>query len=278
MAGVYGLPADYCMLSTPVPTAAVRKSDLSRYERLSAECQAFRRQQALILGMPASIAALVAFLSADHASVGLFLARAALGVVPVGLHWLLRIVSARYRRDCRHASAIRKELDRLQRRIADVFAGYRARRRGESFKKAYGLAGRDIRGLEEALAVGMYREQREVFVTAFMRSGRVVRVTASMGSLYRCGPADDPARWQHHIDRLGCDELRQYHNHPVHTGRTRPSAADIKTSRSLARMLGAHGPKLRSFIICWNAVGEWRVSEYDASGGHWSHFEFDIAG
>lgn len=88
-------------------------------------------------------------------------------------------------------------------RVAAIFDNYRERIKGEAFKRAYALVGKSTAQLEEALAVGMYREHREVFVTAFMRLGVAVRVTASIGSPYRCAAADNPARWAEHVDRLG---------------------------------------------------------------------------
>ena len=250
---------------------------LSRYERLSAEGALLRRQQVLVLGAPTLFLAVAAYALADSPANGLMSVVLALVLTPLGLHGLLLLASLRYRVAWQRWSQIRAELARLQQALADRFDAFRVRASGESFKKAYGLAGRDIRSLEEALAVGMHRERREVFVTAFMRSGIVVRVTASIGSSYRCRPADDPGKWGDHVDRLRCDEIRQYHNHPVHEGSTRPSAGDIRTSRQFEKLLGPHAPKLRSFIICWNHVGEWRVVEYDARGEHWMHHAFDIA-
>ena len=123
----------------------------------------------------------------------------------------------------------------------------------------------------------MFRERREVFVTAFMRQGIAVRVTASIGSPMRCSAADNPARWKEHVERLGCDEIRQYHNHPVHNGHTAPSRTDIRTSKTLRKLLSPHGHRLRSLIICWNAAREWKVFEHDTTGRHWLHFEFDAA-
>ena len=101
--------------------------------------------------------------------------------------------------------------------------------------------------------------------------------TASIGSPFRCGPADDPSRWGTYIDRLSCDEIRQYHNHPVHNGRTAPSPEDFRSSRSLKSSLNRHADKLRSFIIYWNEIREWKVLEYDDDGKHWLIAEFDIA-
>jgi hypothetical protein len=139
------------------------------------------------------------------------------------------------------------------------------------------IRGRSVRDLEEALSVGMFRERREVFVTAFMRGGVAVRVTASIGSPFRCSAADNPARWKEHVEKLGCDEIRQYHNHPVHNGSTGPSPLDVKTSGALKVILGPHGTKLRSLIVCWNSLREWKVFEYDEAGRHSLHFEFDAA-
>ncbi|MEX0385993.1 hypothetical protein [Spiribacter onubensis] len=236
-----------------------------------------RRQQVLLLGAPTLLFAVAAYALSESPANGLMSASLALVLTPVSLHALLLLGSVKYRVAWRRSCQVRAERIRLQQALADRFDAFRVRARGESFKKAYGLAGRDMRSLEEALAVGMYRERREVFVTAFMRSGVVVRVTASIGSSYRCRPADDPAKWRDHVDRLRCDEVRQYHNHPVHEGSTTPSDGDIRSSRQFERLLGPHASKLRSFIICWNRVGEWRVIEYNARNEHWMHYEFDIA-
>ncbi len=169
------------------------------------------------------------------------------------------------------------EIATLRARVSAIFDKYRERGKGEHFKKAYDLAGKSLRDLEEALSVGMHRERREVFVTVFMRMGVAIRVTASIGSPYRCSPADNPSRWKDYVDRLACDEIRQYHNHPVHNGKTRPSTMDCKTSQSLKSLLGRHGPKLRSLIIFWNDMREWKIFEYDDKGQFWVDFEFDAS-
>jgi hypothetical protein len=197
--------------------------------------------------------------------------------LPFLLHWAWRLGIPAYRRQTDRSSAIRAEIARLRTVIGLVFAKYRARQRGERFKRAYSLCGRTVRELEEALAVGMFREQREVFVTAFMRQGLAVRVTASVGTPFRCRAADNPARWKDHIGRLGCDEIRQYHNHLERGGSTVPSRTDVRTSGAIRRLLGAHGEKLRSLIICWNDLREWKVIEYDNAGRYSLLYEFDAA-
>jgi hypothetical protein len=250
---------------------------VSRYDDLRLDLAALRRRQALAIFPPTAVTALVAAVSADTAYAALVTGLATLMLLPLALHGLGRLVVPRYRTLTDRASHVSAEMTVLGRRVAGVFGTYRERRKGEQFKQAYDLSGRPLRDLEEALSVGMFRERREVFVTAFMREGVAVRVTASIGSPFRCAAGDDPARWAGHVERLGCDEVRQYHNHPVHTGHTRPSRTDVRTARTLAAILGPHGAKLRSLILCWNGAREWRVFEYDGSGGHQLHFEFDAA-
>ena len=227
--------------------------------------------------LPTVVAAIALAFSADNYRTVLALVLAALLLLPVPLHFLWRSLWPGYRARAARCAAIRRELRQLDQRISAIFAGYRGRQQGEHFKKAYELAGRPLRELEEALSVGMFRERREVFVTAFMRQGIAVRVTASIGSPMRCSAADNPARWKEHVERLGCDEIRQYHNHPVHNGHTAPSRTDIRTSKTLRKLLSPHGHRLRSLIICWNPAREWRVFEHDTTGRHWLHFEFDAA-
>ncbi len=121
----------------------------------------------------------------------------------------------------------------------------------------------------------MFRERREIFVTAFMRRGVVVRVTASIGSPFRCSAADNPAKWKDYFEKLNCDEIRQYHNHPAHNETTRASPIDRKSCKTLKELLMPHSSKLRSFVICWNDLREWKIFEYDEAGMHSLHFEFD---
>ena len=223
-----------------------------------------------------SVVAICTF-SAGHAALVLGATLPALLVAKTGFHHLWIAVFPAYRRRAARSAQISAEITKLRARVAVIFDGYRERAKGEAFKKAYALTGRSVAQLEEALAVGMYRERREVFVTAFMRAGVAVRVTASIGSPYRCSAADSPTRWGEHVERLGCDEIRQYHNHPVHHGSTEPSATDFRTSRRLRRLLGPHAPKLRSLIIFWNGLREWKIIQHDEGSRIWLCCEFDAA-
>ena len=253
---------------------------MSRYELLHTELLRLRTRQAVALVAPAVVvAALVVYGagSSKRLSASLFTGLAALVVSTFVFHHLWRSVFRTYRQWLDRSAQIVAEIVGLRSRVSAIFDKHRERGKGEQFKKAHDLSGRLLRELEEALSVGMYRERREVFVTAFMRRGVAVRVTASIGSPYRCSAADNPARWKQHAEKLGCDEIRQYHNHPVHNGKTQPSATDFRTSQSLKSVLGSHFPKLRSFIIYWNSIREWKIVEYDDKGQYWLYSEFDAA-
>ncbi len=249
---------------------------MSRYESLRDELRHLRRQQVMAVMAPAVAGVVLVVILADGGT-RLWAGLAAAIALPLVVHWLWRLSFAAYRVQTDRSSVIRAEIAGLRRQIALVFDKYRARERGEHFKQVYALSGRPVRELEEALSVGMFRERREVFVTAFMREGVAVRVTASIGTPFRCRAADNPARWKEHVARLDCDEIRQYHNHPEHNGSTVPSKTDIRSSGAIRRLLGPHAAKLRSLIICWNDLREWKVIEYDAAGRHSLHYEFDAA-
>jgi hypothetical protein len=251
---------------------------MTRFETLQSELHGLQKRMSAVTVIPAVLIAVVVAMASGGER--LTLVSLALGLVvlcagPLVLHRLWRSLFDRYRRWSDRKSQIEAEIAALRQRIRTIFDKYRARKKGEQFKAAYDLVGKAKQELEESLAVGMFRERREVFVTAFMRAGIAVRVTASIGSPYRCSAADNPARWQLHLEKLQCDELRQYHNHPEYNGKTRPSPTDFKTSRSIMLLLGPHGAKLRSLIICWNGISEWKVFEHDHDQKFWLHFEFD---
>ena len=253
---------------------------MSRFEVLHAELVQLRIRQVIAVMVPAvAVAGAVVYATSPSriSATSFFTGLVALVVSPFLFHHAWRAIFDRYRQWSERSAHIVVEITALRRRIAAIFEKYRERRKGGRFKTAYDLAGRSLRDLEEALSVGMYRERREVFVTAFMRAGVAVRVTASIGSCYRCAAADNPTKWRDQVEHLRCDEIRQYHNHLVHNGKTRPSTTDIRTSQSIRSLLGPHSKKLRSLIICWNGMREWKIFEHDDQGQHWLCFEFDVA-
>lgn len=223
----------------------------------------------IILGAKWSWGSYSHFLVLLLSFVGLF-------TIPLAFQFILKQLFPPYKNLLNELHEIHSEVSSLRRSVDAIYEKYRLRSKGEQFKRAYELVGKRVQNFEENLAVGMSREQKEVFVTAFLRAEEVVRVTASIGSVFRCSAADDPRRWQQHVERLNSDEIRQYHNHPVNKNRTRPSYADYETSATLIQLLGQHGSKLKSFIIYWNEIREWRIIEYNEKGKYWLTYEFDV--
>lgn len=179
---------------------------MSHYEGLRAELRELQRRQAVAVCAPALAAALLFVLFAGRGPATILAALPGFALLPLVLHPLWRLAFPAYRTWSDRSSCIRTEIAGLRKRVQGVFGKYRERRKGEQFKLAYDLTGRTVRDLEEALSVGMFREQREVFVTAFVSRGVALRVTASIGSPFRCSAADNPALWSAHAERLDCDE------------------------------------------------------------------------
>jgi hypothetical protein len=250
---------------------------VTQYEALRTERGKLKTSQAVALMAPTAAMAGFVFYAVGVGGLRFPSVLATIIFLPIILHRVWRFIFSTYRAWSDRSSQISAEIAILRRRVDTIFDKYRTRQKGEHFKKAYNLIGRSVAELEEALSVGMYRERREVFVTAFIRHGIAVRVTASIGSPFRCSASDNPGKWRRHFERLGCDEIRQYHNHPDHNGSTRPSATDVKTTRSIKDILAPHGSELRSLIICWNSLREWKVFEHDGDGRQWLRFEFDAA-
>jgi len=251
---------------------------MSRYELLHVELNKIRAKQFLSSLAPALIIGiLVGSAVRNTYTVGISIAISVITILVSAIlsHYLWHALSVWYANLCDRAKIITSEIHDIRRQVDSVFSKYRERRKGEQFKKAYHLSGQTLYELEEALSVGMYRERREIFVTAFMRKGVTVRVTAAIGSPYRCSPADKPGKWEYHCERLGCRQIRQYHNHCVDSGKTEPSQMDYKTSKVLESVI--NGIEFRSFIICWNAIREWKVIEYNGDGKSWLYFEYDAA-
>ena len=64
-------------------------------------------------------------------------------------------------------SRICVEISSLRAKIVNMYHKYETRKKGETFKKAYSLQGRSQKELEEALAIGMFHEKREVFAVSY---------------------------------------------------------------------------------------------------------------
>jgi hypothetical protein len=253
---------------------------MSRYDTLRCEVNKIRQSQFAATVLPSAVAAtLVGIVSLQNSSA--FVAFLGFVVVlvalPILLHHVWSGIIVRYAELVTEARQITDELRSLKQNVDGIYQRYPQRKKGEQFKRAYGLSGMTVADLEETLAVGMYFEEKEVFVTAFITNGIAVRVTASIGSTFRCSASDDPSRWRGHVTRLGCEEVRQYHNHPAHNNKTEPSQTDYRTCLKFRNLLQEHADKLRSFIVHWNEIREWRIIEYDESESFWLATAFDAA-
>lgn len=220
-------------------------------------------------------AAFFAWKNYSHAIV-LFLSLLGCFLVPFLFHFFWKAILPNYRSLLGDIEKVNLEISKLSKSVQLIYEKYPSRQRGQQFKKACDLTGLGVEEFEKTLAVGMKREKKEVFVTAFVRNQKVVRVTASIGSDFSCRNADDLNLWKQHMERLGCDAIRQYHNHPEYNNSAKPSPGDIRTAKIIKSYLDGYSSKLRSFIIYWNQIDEWRILEYDEEGKCQLAYEFDV--
>lgn len=178
---------------------------------------------------------------------------------------ILEAVWPWYSKRARTLRTVEGDIGRLSRRAAELYDSVPKRSFRSQFKKHYDLSGRNIEEFEQLLAIGMRHERREVWVAAFCQSQHVVRVTATIGSAYRCSPSDDIARWPARVKELQCTSVRQYHNHPGTSRSTSPSPQDRLTSRGIEKLLAGRGVEYHSYIVFWNEIGEYRILEYDGN-------------
>lgn len=134
------------------------------------------------------------------------------------------------------------------------------------FHELYELEGKSLEEFEKAMAAGMWYCGREVYVSAFVKDDIIIRVSTSVGDLTSCGPEEDICEWISLCKSLGCDYIREYHNHPCFDGHTGPSEADKSFHKKTESILNPKRIDIDSFIIYWNEVAEWKLMQYDASG------------
>jgi hypothetical protein len=161
---------------------------------------------------------------------------------------------------------VNTEIGRLSRRVAELYESIPKRSFRSLFKKHYDLSGKALQEFERLVAIGMRHERREVWVAAFCRGEMVMRVTATIGSAYRCKPSDDLSQWPYHAEKLHCTSIRLYHNHPGSCRSTNPSAQDRRTAHVIDNLLTDVGLDFHSYIVFWNEIGEYRITQYDSDG------------
>jgi len=177
-------------------------------------------------------------------------------------HMVRKKISKKYVDNWRIIKEIDSEIIDLRNEVEKIYSIYPQRSKGQQFKSAFQLKGKTLENLEETLAVGMFKEKREVFVTAFMKKNKAVRVTATIGSANRCHNSDDINKWPYYLEKMKCDEIRQYHNHPTTSNKTEPSGMDFFSSKNIVEKFQKK-TAFKSFIIYWNQIKEWRIIQYD---------------
>jgi len=173
-----------------------------------------------------------------------------------------KTISKKYLDNWRVIKEIDSEIIDLRDGVEKIYSRYPKRSKGQQFKTAFQLKGKTLDNLEEALAVGLFKEQKKIFVTAFIKENKAVRVTATIGSANRCHNSDDIDKWPYYLEKMKCDEIRQYHNHPTTSNQTEPSGMDFFSSKKIVEKFQTKSA-FKSFIIYWNQIKEWRIMEYD---------------
>ena len=137
------------------------------------------------------------------------------------------------------------------------------RPRRPPFKKLHKLNQiQPIVEFEEKMIKGMFAENKEVFVTAFVNDTHVLKVTATIGSKYTCRPSDNVYSWGEKACKIGATKIRQYHNHPNVFGRSSPSTKDRKTHRALKPFIEQWGIEFQSLLVYKSWFRGVRVKEY----------------
>lgn len=253
---------------------------LTKYEHLVPERTSLRWT---VVPPPLLIAALAGAgaYQFTHATALRFVSVAALVVFSVvAYHFgkkVLVVVWPWYCKKHRALLNINTEIGRLSRRVAEFYESVPKRSFRSLFKKHYDLTGKTLQEFERFLAIGMRHERREVWVAAFCRGELVLRVTATIGSAYRCRPSDDLSRWPSHAEKLHCTSIRLYHNHPGSCRSTNPSPQDRRTAQVIENFLTVSGLDFHSYIVFWNEIGEYRITKYDGDGSQRIVQIFDAA-
>lgn len=139
----------------------------------------------------------------------------------------------------------------------------KTRNRRPPFKKLYDLdKHQPITEFERKMVRGMFAENREIFVTAFVTETHVLRVTATIGSKYSCRASDNINLWGVKAQKIGASKIKQYHNHPDVFGRSFPSNTDKKGHRNLKPFIERHDIEFQSLLVYKSWFGKAVIKEY----------------
>lgn len=137
------------------------------------------------------------------------------------------------------------------------------KKRRPAFKKLYELDQiQSITEFEQKMIRGMFAENREIFVTAFVNNTHVLRVTATIGSKYKCRSSDNIYLWGEKATKIGAARIRQYHNHPDVFGRSFTSRIDKDGHRELKQCVEQWGIEFHSFLVYKSWFGGAKIKKY----------------
>jgi hypothetical protein len=147
--------------------------------------------------------------------------------------------------------------------ISRLLQSKQKKKRRPPFKDLYDLNRRQpVNVFEQKMIKGMFSEGKEVFVTAFCRGDEVLRVTANIGSKYRCRPADDYTNWGWKAQEMGGTEIRQYHNH-LGKGEAKFSKTDKRNYPIFREHVEPFGIKIRFFLVYpRRLIGGYTIREF----------------
>lgn len=144
-----------------------------------------------------------------------------------------------------------------------LFRKNRKKSRRPPFKKLYDLdTHQPIVDFERKMVRGMFAENREIYVTAFVTETHVLRVTATIGSKYSCRASDNINLWGVKAQKIGASKIRHYHNHPNIFGRSFPSNMDKRSHRNLKTFIDLHDIEFQSLLVYKSWFGKAVIKEY----------------
>ena len=134
------------------------------------------------------------------------------------------------------------------------------RESGERFKTLYLRKGMTIREAEDSISAGMHKVWNEVWVSIAFKNGVSVAYNANIGNSYSVGATHDFGIFRQRAATESADAIHHYHNHPTRDNFTLPSTPDYRVMSQLRNFF--RPIPLRSFIVYWNHVLEYRLLEY----------------
>lgn len=257
----------------------MRNNVYSRYDKIKREHFVLLRNRTLLLFSISLILSIAVYIITHINIIGFgFLFYSFLFILStLTADKILNFFSQVYNTKRQKEFELQTEIYKLKDKMSSIIESIEKRGKNQQFKRAYDFTGKKINEFEHVLAIAMHHEIKEVWVTVFCKNNTVLKVTATIGSARQCRPSEDVRNWRGHVLKLGCDEIRNYHNHPGNNNYTAPSPNDLLSNLSLRNCLLEMKDSLRTFIVFWNDISEYRILEYYDNGKTEMSFYFDVS-